>query len=334
MPRPSDPDENKRRIRECRRDTPGISQAKVAAALDLGLRTVIKWWHWEPAGGSDPGRSGAPAPTDGGRRIVPLPEPAPEAGGPGIPEPQYKPLTALAVDNPGWHLVLGDIHLPMHDRGTVEAAVREAREKRAAVVLLNGDVMDMLGISPFYRPPTDDRFVDEVEAAKQFLAWLRQQMPTARIIWREGNHEFRLKRFVAEKAPELFDLPCLSLPSLMEFDRHGVEWVADKRKVMLGKLITLHGHEFRKGEGVNPARLAFLRATASVLVGHHHRTSEHHQRSLDERHYAVWSVGCACFVHPDYDPYNQWNHGYAMVEVAADGWFSVHNRRVMNGRVV
>jgi len=71
LPRPSDPDENKRRIRECRRDTPGISQAKVAAALDLGLRTVIKWWHWEPAGGSDPGRSDNREPA---ARPVPLPD--------------------------------------------------------------------------------------------------------------------------------------------------------------------------------------------------------------------------------------------------------------------
>lgn len=263
-----------------------------------------------------------------------LPDPAPEAGGPGIPKEEWKPLQPLHVDVPGWHLVLGDVHLPMHDRVTIEAAVREAKDKRASVVLLNGDIMDMFGISPFFRPPTDDRFVDEVETGKQFIGWVRSQFPNARIVYREGNHEFRLKRFVAEKAPELYDLPCLSLASLLELDKYGVEWVADKRKVLLGKLITLHGHEFRKGEGINPARLAFLRATASVLVGHHHRTSEHHQRALDERHHAVWSVGCACFVSPDYDPYNQWNHGYAMVEVAADGWFSVHNRRVLNGRVV
>lgn len=263
-----------------------------------------------------------------------LPDPAPEAGGPGIPEEEWKPLTPFQIDTSGWHFVLGDVHLPMHDRVTVEAAVREAREKGASVVLLNGDILDMFSISPFYRPPTDDRFVDEIEKGKQFVAWIRSQFPNARIVYREGNHEFRLKRFIAEKAPELFDLPCLSLASLLEFDRYGVEWVADKRKVMLGKLITLHGHEFRKGEGVNPARLAFLRSTASVLIGHHHRTSEHHQRALDERHHAVWSVGCACFTSPDYDPYNQWNFGYAMVEVASDGWFSVHNRRVLNGRVV
>jgi predicted phosphodiesterase len=263
-----------------------------------------------------------------------LPDPAPEAGGPGIPAEEWKPLSPYRVDVPGWHFVLGDVHLPMHDRQTVELAVREAREKRAAVVLLNGDIMDMFGITPFFREPTRDRFVDEIDKGCQFIAWIRGQFPQSRIIYREGNHEFRLRRYLGSQAPELADLPCLKLDKLLDFAKHGVEWVADKRKVLLGNLITLHGHEFRKGEGINPARLAFLRATASVLVGHHHRTSEHHQRALDDRHHATWSVGCACFTSPDYDPYNQWNFGYAMVEVATDGWFSVHNRRVLNGRVV
>lgn len=318
MPSPGMSEEGKDEIRRVYARTGNISAT--ARELDIERSTVRKY-----AGGRHPAAPG-PAPT--------LPDPAPEAGGPAMPEEEWKPLEPLRVDAPGWHFVLGDVHLPMHDRTTIEAAVKEARDKRAAVVLLNGDIMDMFGISPFFRVPSDDNFVDEIEKGKQFLAWVRGQFPKARIVYREGNHEFRLKRYVAEKAPELYDLPCLSLPSLLEFDRHGVEWVADKRKVLLGKLITLHGHEFRKGEGINPARLAFLRATASVLIGHHHRTSEHHQRALDDRHHATWSVGCACFTSPDYDPYNQWNFGYAMVEVGSDGWFSVHNRRVLNGRVV
>jgi predicted phosphodiesterase len=264
-----------------------------------------------------------------------LPDPAPEAGGPALPEPHLlRPLVPVHLTDPGWWLVLGDCHLPMHDRATIEAAVGEARDRGVVGVLLNGDVMDMFGITPFFRVPTRDRFADEIECGRQFLAWLRSRLPKARLVYRQGNHEFRLVRYVAERAAALFDLPEVHVPALLHLDKFGVEWVADKRKVMLGKLTTLHGHELRKGEGVNPARLAFLRTTATVLVNHYHRTSEHHQRSLDEKFYAAWSVGCACYLHPDYDPYGQSNHGYAMVEVAADGWFSVHNRRVLDGRVV
>lgn len=265
---------------------------------------------------------------------ISLPEPAEEAGGARLPDSWAKPLDHVHVNTPGWWLVLGDVHLPMHDKATVELAVEEARQKNVAGVLLNGDLLDCFHISPFFRVPTKEKFRDEIDAGRQFLAWLRSKLPSARIIWREGNHEFRLTRFVADRAAALYELDEVHLPFLMQLRERGMEWVDGKRKVYLGKLVTLHGHELRKGEGVNPARLAFLRTTASVLVGHWHRTSEHHQRSLEDKHYAVWSVGCACFLGADFDPYNQWNHGFALVELAGDGTFSVHNRRVMNGRGV
>ena len=266
-----------------------------------------------------------------------LPEPAPEAGGPVLPEPwEPTPLEPFDMQVQGWVPVLGDLHMPFHDRATIESCVREARDRRARGFLINGDGMDMAGISPFFRRFTRARFVDELELGKQFVGWLRSQLPDARIVWKQGNHEWRLIRFLAERAEELEDLPCLQLPSLLGLDAHGIEWVADKRKVMLGKLPVLHGHEFKQALSnvVSPARLAFLRGTSTVMVNHHHRTSEHHVRTLDNKDVAAWSVGCACYKAPEYDPYNQWNHGYAMVEVQADGWFSVHNRRVLNGRVV
>jgi predicted phosphodiesterase len=263
-----------------------------------------------------------------------LPRPAPEAGGPGLPTSIAKPLTAFDATLPGWWLVLNDTHIPMHDVGTIEAAVAEAKEKNVAGILLNGDMMDCFSLSPFFRIPSKDTFKDELDCAKQFLQWLRHKFPKARIVFREGNHEFRFIRYLVDRAAALYELESNRLPALLDLPKLGIEWVDEKRKVMLGKLITLHGHELRKGDGVNPARFAFLRTSDTVLVGHWHRTSEHHQRALSDRHFACWSVGCACYMSPHYDPYNQWNHGFAMVEISQDGLFSVHNRRVMHGRTV
>lgn len=261
-----------------------------------------------------------------------LPEPCAEAGGAKMPEPWTISRTPLVIQGPAKCLVLGDTHVPMHDKATILAAVAEAKSRGVDTVLLNGDIADMFGVTPFYRPFTRQTFADEIGVVDQLLTYLRAQLPKARFIYREGNHEFRLKRYIADNAARLQDLPSLFWENLIDLPGKGIEWVADKRKVELGKLITLHGHEFRKGEGINPARLAFLRATATVLVGHHHRSSEHPQRTLDGRLLCCWSVGCACYISPEYDPYNQWNHGYAIVEVDADGWFHVHNRKVIDGR--
>ena len=308
----------------------GETKIDVCRKLNLCVKTVRKYWPDEDEMPTLAERLSLEPVT----AAPEMPDPSPEANGIFLPQSQAVEQTAVHINEPGWYLVFGDQHLPMHDRGTIEAAVKEAKDKNVVGVLINGDLMDMFVISPFFRVPSKDTFVEEIEVGRQFLTWLRARLPKAQFWYRQGNHEFRLTRYIAERAAALFDLPEVHLPALLRLKDFGVEWVQDKRKVMLGKLTTLHGHELRKGEGVNPARLAFLRTTATVLVSHHHRTSEHHQRSLDDKFIAAWSVGCACSLHPDYDPFGQSNHGYAMVHVGDDGWFSVHNRRVINGRVV
>lgn len=250
--------------------------------------------------------------------------------------PPPAPLTCepLVIDSAGTWLVLGDVHLPYHDPSTVEAAVAEARRRKAVGVLLNGDILDSHEISTHDRDPSAPRYRAEIECCRQFLAWLRARLPRADILYKEGNHDARLRRYIATRAEALFDLPGVSVPELVGLADIGGHWIADKRTVKLGKLHVLHGHEFRGGGGVNPARWLFLRAVATSLCGHFHRTSEHHERTLAGKTFGVWSVGCACYLSPGYDPNNKWNHGYGIVDVASDGTFHVDNRRLFNGAVL
>lgn len=191
----------------------------------------------------------------------------------------------------------------------------------------------MFGVTPFYREPTEESLIDEILAGKEFLHWLRWAFPKIPIIYREGNHEMRLRRYVVTRAEALADLPGMTLQELLELGRHGIEYIQDKRIVRLGRLNTLHGHELPRGGGINPARYAFLKATDTVIVGHWHRTSHHVERSLSGRSISTWSVGCLCELSPDYMPYGQSNHGFALVEVDRSGEFAVQNFRVREGRV-
>lgn len=293
----------------------GLSPTEIAAKRGVSRATVRK--HTTP-----------PASTA-------MPDPAPEAGGPSLPDPVDQSYDPYTVDTPGRWLVLCDLHIPYHDKRTIAEAVAEAERVGVAGVLLNGDVLDCYQLSAHYKEPDKGRFAEEVEKGRQFVEWLRSRLRKARIVYKEGNHDERLRRYLAERAPALFDLPEFHLQKVMGAEKHGVEWVADKRIVQLGKLPVLHGHEFRGGGGVNPARWLFLRSVSTALCGHFHRTSEHHEQGLDRRIHGVWSVGCACYLHPAYDPNCKWNHGYAMVHVEHDGMFSVNNRRLLrDGKVV
>ena len=247
-----------------------------------------------------------------------------------LPEPVVRKYQPLAINTPGLWLVLSDLHLPYHDRRTVEMAVAEARKRAVKGVILNGDVLDSHEISRHDKDPSAPRYVEEVECGKRFLAWVRKQLPKARLIFKEGNHEERLIPYIWGRAPALFGLEGMTLPELLHTADYGIEWVGDKRVIHLGKLNVIHGHEYGRGTTgpVNPARGIYLKARSVVLCGHWHRTSEHHEKNIRSRPEAAWSAGCACGLNPQYAPLNNWNHGYAFVEISNGGDFVVDNRWV------
>lgn len=305
-----------------------MTKTEVAAQLALSGGTVRKYW---PIAEKPLPQSPVP-PTSPPSR---LPDPFPEAGGPTLPDAVIESYDPFKLADSGRWLYLSDIHLPYHDKRTIEVAVAEAKRLGIVGVLLNGDVMDCYEISNHSRDPNTGRFVDEVKIARRFLEWLRSQFPAARIVWKAGNHEDRLPRYMQQNAPALDGLPGFDLPTVVELVKHGVEWVDGGRVIEMGKLHVVHGHEFRGGGGVNPARWLFLRTVSTSMCGHFHRTSEHHESATDRRFYGVWSVGCACYLTPVWLRQNKWNHGFAFIDLAGDGGFHVTNRRLQpDGRLL
>lgn len=230
-------------------------------------------------------------------------------------------------------LVLSDIHLPYHDIHALTTAVNYGKEKGANVVLLNGDTMDMYQLSRFEKDPRKRRFRYELEDTRQFLMWLKQELPDAKIYFKIGNHEERYESFLRIKAPELLDISEFRLDVLLQFGALGIEMITDKRIIKLGKLNILHGHEFGKSvfSPVNPARGYYMRSKTNILAGHNHQTSSHTEKNLNDDIVTAWSTGCLCELHPAYMPINKWNHGFAFVSVEKDGTFEVDNLQIIKG---
>lgn len=301
------------------------SQQALAAELGVAKSTLQLWLAGAVAGAV------APAPGAGPAR---MPSPDPVAGGPRLPDPETHDYSPVGIDAPGAYGVISDVHLPYHDRRTIETAVREWKGRGVAGILLNGDILDFYQISRFSRDPSKPRVKAEIEKGRQFFDYLRSEFPRARLVFKFGNHDERLGNFLADRAPELFDLDDIHLPALLRVKDYGVECVADKRVIMLGKLPVIHGHEYRGGGGVMPSRWLFIRAFSNAMLGHFHQPTNFTVRTLDDRELGVWSTGCACYLHPSYAPFNQWAHGWATVEVGGGGSFQVENRRLLkDGRV-
>lgn len=231
-------------------------------------------------------------------------------------------------------LVLSDVHLPHQDERALEAALAYGDGYGPDAILLNGDILDFEGLSRFEKP-IGHSVKSELDCGRQFLAHLDHRFPRAQKKWKKGNHEWRWDSYFQRKAIELEELCRDVWQHFLGTADYGVEVIDDKRPVMLGKLMVLHGHEKGKGlqSSVNPARGAFLRLLCSTLEGHGHRTSEHTERTADGRVIACRSTGCLCDLHPDYAPLNKWDHSFATVDVAENGDYECRLHRIVNGKV-
>ncbi len=247
----------------------------------------------------------------------------------------FQDWSAFAIEGPARALVLSDVHIPFHDLRPTVAALRHGKKLGCDLVLLNGDIADFFSVSRWESDPRKRNLADELKAVREFLAAVRDGFPKARIIYKLGNHEERWERYLSVKAPELLGVEDFRFDRILDLAALGIEVVSEKRPIVLGKLNIIHGHEirFNISNPVNPARGYFLRAKAHVLGGHLHQTSQHSEKTLDQKVVAAWSTGCLCDLHPDHAPVNNWNHGAAAIEVDKAGAFHVENFRIIDGAI-
>jgi predicted phosphodiesterase len=242
--------------------------------------------------------------------------------------------------------IFSDCHFPKHDSNAIEAAVAHVKEfGEPDAVLLNGDFADAEEFSSWAKSPKAVDTANSLEIIREGLLYFRKSFPRAKLIYKFGNHEERLDRYCWSRAPELVGIDHVSWKGLLTIDAElnkidelgEVEFVGDQRPIMVGKLPIFHGHELPKGlvNAVNPARGAFLRMIDTVMIGHHHRSSSHVEYDWKHDPINCWSVGCLCDLTPEYARINKWNLGHAIVEVASNGDFNVHNfKQMKNYKVV
>jgi len=232
-------------------------------------------------------------------------------------------------------LVMSDLHIPYHFNPAIEAALDYGFKEGIDAIYLNGDVVDCAKISRWSKDPSTPGMVVEVDVAREFLEFLVSL--NVDVYYKLGNHEDRWERYLMDNTPELAGFQGFALGDVLGLQELGIELIDSRQKASFGKLHVVHGHEFGQSifSPVNPARGLFLRAKSSVLAGHNHQTSEHHENNLKGDATACFSTGCFCDLEPEYRPfaYTKWNHGGAIVELDEEGNFTVDNFRVVDGKI-
>lgn len=232
-------------------------------------------------------------------------------------------------------LWLSDIHIPYHSIEALTAAIQKGLDEGVDTIFLGGDILDCYQGSRFEKDPRKRHLGDELEMGRQFLDRLRATFPKARIYYKEGNHDERYENYLKSHAAELLDMNEFRLDVILRLGEKRIEFINEKRVCYAGKLRMVHGHEFGRSifSPVNPARGYYMKAKQSLIAGHNHQSSQHHESDIDGNIVRVVTTGCLCELHPEYARINKWNHGFAIIEMREAGNYIINNYSIIDGEV-
>lgn len=165
-------------------------------------------------------------------------------------------------------LIIPDCHVPNHDERAWALLLRVGLWLKPDVIVVLGDFADgeTLSAHPATKPGERD-FEDEVVEVRKALDQL-EMLGASRRIYIEGNHEFRLDRYLMSQAPAMFR--SLRWQQLLDLERRGWEWVPYRKSVQVGKINFTHDVG---SAGMNAHRVAAKSFHGSAVIGHTHRMS-------------------------------------------------------------
>lgn len=163
-------------------------------------------------------------------------------------------------------LIFGDAHRPHHDRRAWALMLKAAHVFRPKHIISLGDLADFYSVSSHSKDPRRlDRLEDEIADVLQGLDELDRLGATNKIFV-AGNHCDRLRRYLQDKAPELFGL--VDIPQLFKLRERGWVYVPYRAHGRLGKLHLTHDVG---NSGRNATFAALDTYQHSVATGHAHR---------------------------------------------------------------
>lgn len=169
-----------------------------------------------------------------------------------------------------------DAHVPFQDSNALNLVHKTIRKIKPDILCILGDFADFYSVSAHDKSPDRGaRLTDEVKAVRKELARF-EKYKIKRKIFISGNHENRLERYIASRAPELFGL--VNISDLFELNQHGWEYIPYKKHIMIGNLAVSHDYG---SAGATAHRTASTKLSSPVVIGHTHRAGTVSRRNLE-----------------------------------------------------
>lgn len=226
------------------------------------------------------------------------------------------------------HLYIPDCHHPFADPKAWGLLVKAAHNLRARYALLRifilGDFADFYSVSSHDKDP---RRVNQLSGELAVVNERLDEIDAVGADWKhfiEGNHEYRLARYLVKNAPALVD--SFSVPELLHLADRGWSFTPYRSYLKVGKLMATHD------VGVAGAYAAFRAGAAfehSVITGHTHRvTSTYFSNAVGESHVSMTLGWLGSQEEIDYlhkiKTTRDWQHAFGVGLSMPDGCIHLH----------
>lgn len=274
------------------------SLRKAAAAHGVDDSNLSKWWR----------RHHLPELRERHPAITPfrVEETRWGEGRPRLVKPSTKDATELVVFTSDWHA-------PYVDWGVFTAMLEVLNDLQPHRIILNGDLSDFFQISRFnVSRSREDSLQEDIDERNHLVSLVRNAAPDARIDETDGNHDSRVRSWIAQNAKPLSSLRALHPDELFRRGEYDVHWHPGCGFLLRPDFLVKHGTKVSALPN-GTARAEALANLCSGISGHVHRAEQ--WRHVGVRH-IEWTVsGCCCRLEPDYivgQP--NWTQGIAIGE--------------------
>lgn len=209
--------------------------------------------------------------------------------------------------------IIADIHIPYHHMPTINKSIQYWKEKEVNTIIFNGDCSDCEAISKYDKKQAASLNY-ELDVLYEVLSLYRDEFPDTKMYYKIGNHEDRFERMFHRKNPEIANAGDYGFAEIASLNDFKVQVIASEDCMVVQGFHIYHGHEFKGGSAVYPAKGLFNKTFGSknLIIGHLHVTDSFSRPGSKEVHV----MGCACMIPPKYDPSSifRWNNGFGYLE--------------------
>ena len=222
---------------------------------------------------------------------------------------------------------------PIHDEQALSVMHQIAKDLQPDEIINTGDTVDLSALSRF--KPDSDHFHRTLGPSFQrvhdMYAQLRSDVPNARIVEVDSNHNTRLKNFMLKYAPDLYgvkragdpedEYPMFTYPYLTNLNKLDVKWVSGygAARYIYGDKYGKPPIEFKHGNimasgGSTAVKESKMNPETHVVRGHGHRVERHTRTTRSGNYLTSLMIGTVCKITGEVPSYHSAvdDHGYVV----------------------